>query len=147
MHGSRCMGPKSSCKFFSLANVGKQTKALNLGVYLLSKMFRDYSFISLQVFLCWTSAQIEQFSATFCNWDLGRSFHKPSTRAAHQLFLKLILNRLVLTWTEILLKCISKKSTYMNRDFDKTSTLLAKKVWGLFVMDETAKSYLFALQM
>lgn len=34
----------------------------------------------------------------------------------------------------------------MNRDFDKTSTLQAKKVWGFFVMDETAKSYLFALQ-
>lgn len=36
---------------------------------------------------------------------------------------------------------------YMNRDFDKTSTLQAKKVWGFFVMDKTAKSYLFALQM
>ena len=55
------MGPESSGKFFSLANVGKHIKALNLGVYLMSKMFRDYSFISLQVFLSWTSAQIQQF--------------------------------------------------------------------------------------
>lgn len=44
------MGPESSGKFFSLANVGKHIKALNLGVYLMCKMFRDYSFISLQVF-------------------------------------------------------------------------------------------------
>lgn len=55
------MGPESSGKFFSLANVGKHIEALNLGVYLMSKMFRDYSFISLQVFLSWTSAQIQQF--------------------------------------------------------------------------------------